>query len=161
MSVANQSNEIPVWGRPTVYKGIRMRSRLEAKWAADFDSDASESDCWLQGWDYEPCAFADEVDQYLPDFRLHFKAEGTEWVEYREVKGALADPISVMERMEIILRSEPRAHLSITTGPPDDPSHWWETVPEEDLLGRTWLVWHDALDYGGRYVTACKARLLG
>ena len=49
--------------RPTVYKGIQMRSRLEAGFAA-----------WLDGrfikWHYEPCAFADERGQYLPDFEL-------------------------------------------------------------------------------------------
>lgn len=49
--------------RPTIYKGIQMRSRLEAGFAA-----------WLDGrhikWQYEPCAFADEKGQYLPDFEL-------------------------------------------------------------------------------------------
>jgi hypothetical protein len=46
----------------TVYKGIRFRSRLEAKWAAFFD---------LLGWRwaYEPL----DLRGYIPDFHLHFK----------------------------------------------------------------------------------------
>lgn len=42
---------------PTTYKGIRFRSRLEARWAAYFD---------LIGWhwDYEPI----DLDGYIPDF---------------------------------------------------------------------------------------------
>jgi hypothetical protein len=44
---------------PTVYKGIRMRSRLEAKWAAFFDQVP-----WR--WEYEPIDF----DGWIPDFVL-------------------------------------------------------------------------------------------
>lgn len=45
---------------PTVYKGIQMRSRLEARWAAFFDS------CrWT--WSYEPL----EHDGWIPDFVIH------------------------------------------------------------------------------------------
>ena len=47
--------------RPTIYKGIQMRSRLEAGFAA-----------WLDrvnlSWEYEPHALANEHGQYLPDF---------------------------------------------------------------------------------------------
>lgn len=46
--------------KPTAYKGINFRSRLEARWAAMFD---------LLGWtwEYEP-----ECDgAYIPDFLLH------------------------------------------------------------------------------------------
>lgn len=49
--------------RPTVYKGIRMRSRLEAGFAAWLDANGFD-------WEYEPQAFASEAGQYLPDFRL-------------------------------------------------------------------------------------------
>lgn len=49
--------------RPTVYKGIQMRSRLEAGFAAWLDREHLT-------WEYEPCAFATEAGQYLPDFRL-------------------------------------------------------------------------------------------
>ena len=53
----------PMKGRKTVYKGITMRSRLEAGFAAWLDSKHFD-------WAYEPCAFASENGQYLPDFRL-------------------------------------------------------------------------------------------
>lgn len=46
---------------PTIYKGIRFRSRLEAKWAVMFD---------LLGWQwqYEPI----DLNGYTPDFILNF-----------------------------------------------------------------------------------------
>jgi hypothetical protein len=47
---------------PTKYNGQRFRSRLEAKWAAFFDL------CEWK-WSYEP----DELDGYIPDFKLWFK----------------------------------------------------------------------------------------
>jgi hypothetical protein len=50
-------------GRTTVYKGIAMRSRLEAGFAAWLDRKHFD-------WEYEPCAFASDDGQYLPDFRL-------------------------------------------------------------------------------------------
>lgn len=45
---------------PTTYRGIQMRSRLEAKWAAYFD---------LRGdtkWEYEPI----DLDGWIPDFTV-------------------------------------------------------------------------------------------
>lgn len=48
---------------PTLYRGIRFRSRLEAKWAAFFDR------CDWQ-WLYEPIDLAG----YIPDFVLQFSA---------------------------------------------------------------------------------------
>lgn len=46
---------------PTVYKGTRFRSRLEARWAAFFDI------CrW--SWDYEPI----DLSGYIPDFIMSF-----------------------------------------------------------------------------------------
>lgn len=40
-----------------------MRSRLEAAWAEQLDAFGIE-------WQYEPCAYASEEGQYLPDFRI-------------------------------------------------------------------------------------------
>lgn len=48
---------------PTTYKGVRMRSRLEAKWAAFFDA-------LKWPWAYEPV----DLDFYIPDFVLRFPA---------------------------------------------------------------------------------------
>ena len=49
--------------RPTIYKGIKMRSRLEAGFAQWLDED-------LFRWQYEPFAVADGTGQYLPDFLI-------------------------------------------------------------------------------------------
>jgi hypothetical protein len=103
--------------RPTIYNGIRMRSRLEAGYAA-----------WLDRhnftWEYEPCAFADDTGaQYLPDFLLKsvpILAQPEPANVYVEVKPhgwheatSEADPaeayVSLMERMSMIFRSEPDA----------------------------------------------------
>ena len=45
---------------PTTYRGIRMRSRLEAKWACVFDQLS-----WQ--WEYEPI----DMDGWIPDFVIH------------------------------------------------------------------------------------------
>ena len=49
--------------RPTTYKGIRMRSRLEAGYAMWLDTIHAQ-------WEYEPECYATEAGQYLPDFRI-------------------------------------------------------------------------------------------
>ncbi|SJM69661.1 hypothetical protein [Gulosibacter sp. 10] len=55
-------------GIPTIYNGVRFRSRTEARWAALFD---------LIGWEYEyePLDF----DGYIPDFLV----DGAFWVEVK------------------------------------------------------------------------------
>ena len=50
--------------RPTVYRGVQMRSRLEARYAAAMDYLGWE-------WIYEPGAFASQDGQYLPDFKVN------------------------------------------------------------------------------------------
>lgn len=50
-------------GIPTLYRGVRMRSRLEARWARFFDALG-----W--GWQYEPLDLAG----YIPDFVLRLDA---------------------------------------------------------------------------------------
>lgn len=49
--------------RPTIYNGVKMRSRLEAGFAAWLDERGFE-------WEYEPECFANDTGQYLPDFVL-------------------------------------------------------------------------------------------
>jgi hypothetical protein len=65
--------------RPTLYKGIQMRSRLEADYAAYLDRTGGD-------WDYEPECFAGPRGQWLPDFRRNFPETGGTYVEYVEVK---------------------------------------------------------------------------
>lgn len=43
--------------KPTIYAGVRFRSRLEAKWAQFFDTIELK-------WEYEPC----RLDGWVPDF---------------------------------------------------------------------------------------------
>lgn len=52
-----------IQARPTLYKGIQMRSRLEADYAATLDRDGYP-------WEYEPTCFAGEDGQWLPDFGI-------------------------------------------------------------------------------------------
>lgn len=53
----------PYYGRPTTYRGVRMRSRLEAATAAAFDR-------YNVPWEYEPEALQGSTGQYLPDFTV-------------------------------------------------------------------------------------------
>jgi hypothetical protein len=48
---------------PTLYQGIQMRSRLEAKWASVFDQLG-----WK--WEYEPI----DLDGWIPDFVIQTKS---------------------------------------------------------------------------------------
>lgn len=57
------TNEGGIPARPTIYKGIKMRSRLEADYAAWLDKVG-----W--SWEYEPQCFASEDGQWLPDFAV-------------------------------------------------------------------------------------------
>lgn len=108
--------------RPTIYKGIPMRSRLEALWAAQFDSGgyvAREDDPGFR-WTYEPVCFADGRRQYLPDFGL---THGHGLVEYAEVKPSSLSAASLHELqnlMEVVWWSVPAAQLCIFVGSPDE-----------------------------------------
>lgn len=90
--------------RPTTYAGIRMRSRLEARFAAFLDRVGLP-------WEYEPRAFASRRGQYLPDFLV--RHAGTLGDVYVEVKGRAPDnPFEILDRMTIIWDSEPSASLA-------------------------------------------------
>lgn len=67
-----------IYSRETVYKGIKMRSRLEAAWAEQFDALG-----WQ--WEYEPICLAGEQGQYLPDFAVRVGPRSP--ISYFEVKG--------------------------------------------------------------------------
>jgi hypothetical protein len=70
----------PVNAIPTKYNGVQFRSRLEARWAAQFD---------LLGWrwEYEPI----DLDGYIPDFLVYDKVDGLRngAVSLYEVKPAM------------------------------------------------------------------------
>lgn len=102
--------------RPTVYKGIKMRSRLEAGFAAWLDENGFE-------WEYEPQAFASEKGQYLPDFKLSeidvaaSATDATSATAYVEVKPDSFEFSDVDEHarlarsMAVIHESEPHTLL--------------------------------------------------
>lgn len=101
--------------RPTTYKGIAMRSRLEARVAAWLDSLGIR-------WTYEPHAFASEKGQYLPDFELHFMpfaetvASHTGQRVFLEVKrpyNSSDEYFAARERVAIVFDSLPRAVVLI------------------------------------------------
>lgn len=124
--------------RPTVYKGILMRSRLEATFAAMMDENEA-------AWAYEPKCFADETGQYLPDFSEWDPDHPELQHSYIEVKpfappGPETDAIK--RRMEIIWSSEPIAALTIWTPTYSwfgNPRYW---EPPSDVDG-TWELWDE------------------
>lgn len=130
-------------GRPTTYKGVPMRSRLEATWAAYLDRLGLP-------WEYEPRCFANERGQYLPDF---YVLTGRSEV-YLEVKGLLGDPVAALRRMEIVLDSEPKATLALVRGEP------WSSAPigaEDDPTRSFWIFsreWYRVCQYLSWYPPA-------
>ena len=109
--------------RPTTYRGTRMRSRLEASFAASLDAFGAP-------WEYEPNCFGAAAGQYLPDFRIRVplisRAGGEELLEvpaYVEVKpqgNVWTHPVFVWQ--EIVRESEPDAVVLLWIG--SDPGRF-------------------------------------
>lgn len=98
-------------GRKTIYRGITMRSRREAGFAAWLDANGLT-------WEYEPKCFAAQGGQYLPDFflpRLEVSLWGEPIPTYIEVKPPLAldDVTPALQRMMVIHESEPDVFLML------------------------------------------------
>lgn len=97
--------------RPTTYKGIKMRSRLEAGFAAWMDETG------YIDWKYEPRAYASENGQYLPDFELlNVRVKGS-WPRppaklFVEIKPSRPDDTLLFRLGRILCASEPRAYLA-------------------------------------------------
>lgn len=91
---------------PVMYKGVEMRSRLEARAAAAFDSLGIR-------WLYEPEGFDLDSEWYLPDFWL------PEHDTFLEVKG-LMDPASERKCTALVKAG---AKL-LVLGPFQHPSEW-------------------------------------
>jgi Dna[CI] antecedent, DciA len=110
---------------PTVYKGIQMRSRLEADFAAWLDRTLSRI-CvpTYRTWAYEPECFASADGQWLPDFRL----DDHVYIELKPIgllPGGAADfefIDGVLQRMMIVRASKPDAWLRLV---------FWEYGAEE------------------------------
>lgn len=99
--------------RPTVYKGIQMRSRLEADYASALDRDG-------ETWAYEPACFAGPDGQWLPDFRIGHDGICVEVKPAHLITWDTDSWLEVYERVDKILRqmtvawlSEPRTPLQL------------------------------------------------
>lgn len=109
--------------RKTIYKGIEMRSRLEAGFAAWLDRMGLE-------WEYEPHAVGDEHGQYLPDFLvqdvfvLDGDGPGAAYFEVKPSSGA-ADWLR-LERAAVALQTATGRSLFLVT-PDESPTIVWST----------------------------------
>lgn len=116
--------------RPTVYNGIQMRSRLEARWAAVLDRD------WGR-WAYEPRAYATQGGQYLPDFEILDAGLPV----FMEVRPTIDRGWSATLQMEIIWASLPDAMLYVIVPDSDTmivgerPGRPWVEMPLDVLRG--------------------------
>lgn len=100
--------------RPTTYRGIEMRSRLEATVAAHLDD-------WGYDWKYEPRAFADRHGQYLPDFVIYINGK---FKLVLEVKGEMVMDDDPFQRMRAVWSSEPQAWLAIVEAETIKDGYW-------------------------------------
>jgi len=69
-----------ITAKPTTYRGITFRSRLEARWAIYFDNHPLIDD-----WTYEPRTFKDPQTgwEYTPDFVLKMGTVMAGWLEVK------------------------------------------------------------------------------
>lgn len=158
-------------GRETLYRGIKMRSRLEADYAAYLDQRDFE-------WEYEPTCFAGPDGQWLPDFRSNN-------IVYTEVKPVYLlerqpseNAPDVVERIDKLLRqmsvawlSEPHAYLHLVfwsygadaptfkiTGQRETP---WLTTPSPVIgvpavwIGMDQFACTDGTNYAGEPAGPC------
>jgi hypothetical protein len=116
----------PLKARPTVFNGIPMRSRLEARYAARLGDP--------RYWTYEPRAYADATGQYLPDFELGDVGH------FIEVKPTHELAWNAAKRARIIFSSVPDALVWIV---------WPRSASDEDGWGLIELTSHSWFDYEG------------
>ncbi len=133
-------------GRPTTYKGIQMRSRLEAATAGAFDRAGFR-------WDYEPQAFqGEDGNQYLPDFVLHgFDFSAIDFSAPPDNDTIYFVPRDVFVEVKPTLEHVERVYYEGTLQPVFDNQSdaivivTAPTVPMSVLVvagGAQWLHWH-------------------
>jgi hypothetical protein len=101
---------------PTIYNGIRFRSRLEARWAAFFDA------CRWQ-YTYEPLDFG----VWSPDFALHRQVNPP---TYLEIKPISKFEHAVIDRMGQI----PGYHILVGLNPQHDMVLGWSVFGPNQTL---------------------------
>lgn len=118
--------------KPTIYKGIIFRSRLEARWAAFFDQLG-----WH--WNYEPF----DLHGWSPDFVLGYKQLLVEVKPF--------DFLALEETREKMRRAAPRANLLLISDSPFKRSCEGYNYEYQTLIG--WVssphinqgIWGDGL----------------
>lgn len=123
-------------GRATTYRGIRMRSRLEAHFAQVLDSRGVP-------WEYEPQCFADVTGQYLPDFAVPGDYGRRRYIDVKPDNFTDAAAVKLKRQMEIIWSTDPRAELEIA----------WRKYGQDDSI----LSWSAA--EGGEWEEVSSAQL--
>lgn len=93
--------------RTTVYKGVVMRSRLEARFASGLDKLGVP-------WEYEPRAYASDKGQYLPDFSIDDGHKHPYFIEVKPTIEASATE-AMLRKMMLIWESEPGARLALVS----------------------------------------------
>lgn len=110
----------------TAYAGYRMRSRLEAKWAAFFDAERIK-------WDYECEGFELPSGRYLPDFWL------PEWNSFVEVKPFPLVGRDLARAIDLVKLS--KRHLIQCDGTPDTTNYWMLEYREDEPPRWMDFVW--------------------
>jgi hypothetical protein len=136
-------------GRPTLYKGIKMRSRLEADYAGHLDRGG-------RPWEYEPVCFGGDDGQWLPDFRVGRVGSSQTWlVELKPAsllksrKGEAGWDVvrridEILARASIAWLSEPGAAIDLV---------FWTygaTTADYTITGRSntpWYVIHENVSF--------------
>ena len=120
--------------RPTLYKGIQMRSRLEADFAAFLDQSGAE-------WEYEPICFAGPDGQWLPDFCV-LQDEDLIYFEIKPESLQAEQIDAVLTQMRVAWLTEPDAILQLVIWSYGDPrrSHTIMGFPPKGDTDLTW--WH-------------------
>ncbi len=103
----------------TIYKGIRFRSRLEARWAVFLDS----LDC---SWAYESEGYELPFSGwYLPDFRVHnfpMGQNGDRFEIWVEVKGTMPSNEEINKLRELVCLTKIYGYFAVGTNNNINPS---------------------------------------
>lgn len=117
--------------KPAEYRGVRMRSQLEADFAKHLDNNG------LRDWTYEPRTFRGVKDPgYIPDFTVTDAGR----TSYFEVKPTLAEVKEAARRMEVIWESDPEAVLVVVCA---EQCRFYTA-----LSGRRWASWVERWAHG-------------
>lgn len=151
-------------GRPTLYKGIRMRSRLEADYAAWLDRAARK-------WEYEPECFAAQDGQWLPDFRVA-QGKNDDRPHLVELKPAQMldrkkgeNLNDVIDRVDAQIRRM-RPAFDSEPGSSTDLVFWryGATEPELSIVGardKPWVAWLPGFPLPLLWIGAGQVEILG